>query len=213
MEKYFVTYQPQKVAEELKIRDYVVINSDYYHIKNEFGYNPIFFIPLDNKLDFLIKNFFSTPSKPEVMIITKLDKYDCIDAAKWYELKGKEKIHKSIKSNSSDETEKEYISEKIIKNNVAKIIKVNEMISNLQNIDDVCRTKMLMWFQKFWDELEGYFQSSDERDMCKFVSSEQFNKVIIEFDEIMNHHNLGQAGNMKWFRDKLTEISKNFDWF
>lgn len=54
MEKYFLTYQPQKVDEKLKDKDYVAINSNYEHIRKEFGYNPIFFIPLENKFDKMV---------------------------------------------------------------------------------------------------------------------------------------------------------------
>lgn len=125
MDKYFITYQPQKVSEILSTEDYTPINTDYNQIKSEFGYNPIFFISLENKLDFLIKNFFSTPSKPDVMIITKLHRFDCINAAKWYEVKGGIKIHNSIKANIFDNAEKEFISEKILKKDVVKMIPVD----------------------------------------------------------------------------------------
>lgn len=213
MEKYFVTYQPQRVSNTLCIEDYTSTNMDYSQIRNEFGYDPIFFIPLENKLDFLIKNFFSTPSKPEVMIITKLHRYDCIDAAKWYEVKGREKTHSSIKANISDKIEKEFISEKILRNNVEKIISVDGMMGNISYINDSIKTRILMCCQVFWDSLEQYFWKSDERDMYKFIMSNQFGLVLEEYEKIMREHKMGQAGVMKWFRDKLSEVSGVFDWF
>lgn len=213
MEKYFVTYQPKRVSDILSKEDYTLSNTNYHQIRNEFGYNPIFFIPLENKLDFLIKNFFSTPSKPDVMIITKLYEYDCIDVAKWYEIKGNKKVYDTIKVNISDKVEKEFISEKILKNNVVEIILVDEMKGSIpiEYID--VKTKMLVYSQKFWEILEHYFWKADERDMYKFVISDQFAYVIGEFGKIMKNEEMGMAGIMQYFRDKLSEASKNFNWF
>lgn len=213
MEKYFVTYQPQRVSDILSREDYAISNTYYHQIRDEFGYNPIFFIPLENKLDFLIKNFFSTPSKPDVMIITKEHEYDCIDVAKWYEIKGNKKAYDTIKVNISDKVEKEFISEKILKNNVIKIISVDEMIDNIPVINIDVKTKMLLYSQKFWEVLEQYFWKSDERDMYKFVISNQFAYVIGEFEKIMHDHNMVMAGIMQWFRDKISEAGMDFNWF
>lgn len=213
MERYFVTYQPQKVSDILSIEDYRAMNMDYNSIKSEFGYTPIFFIPLENKLDFLLKNFFSTPSKPDIMIIVKLDRYDCIDAAKWYEMKGNVKVYESIRASVSDNMEKEYISEKIVRNNVKIIIPVDGMIKEIIGINDENKTKMLMFSQSFWDSLDKYFWKSDERDMYKFVCSNQFGYVLDEYKKIMNEHKTELSFIMKWFRDKLSEMSVNFDWF
>ena len=213
MEKYFVTYQPQKVSDILSAEDYTSTNMDYNQIRNEFGYAPIFFIPLENKLDFLIKNFFSTPSKPEVMIITKLHRYDCIDIVKWYEMKGNVKIYESIKASISDKMEKEFISEKIVRDNVERIIFLDEMIRNQPGINDENKTKMLMFSQVFWDMLEPYFGKSDERDMYKFIISDQFSYVMDEFKKVMIEHKTELTFIIKYFRDKLSEVSKDFDWF
>lgn len=213
MEKYFITYQPQKVFEILCTKDYIPQNTDYNQIENEFGYNPIFFISLENKLDFLIKNIFSSPSKPDVMIITKLHRYDCINAAKWYEAKGREKVHNSIKANLFENVEKEFISDKILKDNVVKIISVDKMTKDIHGINDLNKTKMLVNSQKFWEILEQYFWEPDKRDMYKFVMSPQFVYVTYEFGKTLLEQKMGQADTMQWFRDKLSEISKDFDWF
>lgn len=67
--------------------------------------------------------------------------------------------------------------------------------------------------QIFWDELENYFQSSDERDMIKFVRSEHFGEVLEQYNVIMNEHKMGQSDAMKWFRNKMTDVSNKIDWF
>lgn len=213
MEKYFVTYQPQRVSEILSREDYTLTNTDYNSIKNEFGYSPIFFIPLENKMDFFIKNFFSTPSKPDVMIIVKLDRFDCIDAVKWYEMKGNIKIYESLRASTYDKREKEYISERIERNNIENIILVDEMTKNILGINNENQTKMLMFSKAFWDSLEKYFWKSDERDMYKFICSDQFGYVLDEYKRIMNEHKTELTFIMQWFRDKLSEVSNNFDWF
>lgn len=213
MEKYFVTYQPQKVSDILSKEDYTLSNTDYNSIKNEFGYAPIFFIPLENKLDFLIKNFYTTPSKPDVMIITKLDRYDCIDVVKWYEMKGNVKIYESIRACIYDKREKEFISEKIVRNNVEIIIPVDGMTKNILGINDENKTKMLIFSQSFWNSLDKYFWKSDERDMYKFICSNQFGCVLDEYKRIMNEHKTELTFIMQWFRDKLSVVSTNFNWF
>lgn len=42
MAKYFITYQPFNVADQLCKKDYFPTDTNYTQIKKEFGYNPIF---------------------------------------------------------------------------------------------------------------------------------------------------------------------------
>lgn len=87
------------------------------------------------------------------------------------------------------------------------------MIGNIPFVNIDVKTKMLLYSQKFWEVLEHCFWKSDERDMYKFVMSDQFAYVIQEFKKIMHNNKMGMAGIMQWFRDKLSEASKDFNWF
>lgn len=137
MGSYYLTYQPAAVVEEIMEGEYRVKTERYKEISREVGYNPIFLIPMENKVDFYIKNFIATAGKPEKMIIVELDHTDCIDAAKLFETKGNENRYECLCVSEETDVEKEYITDKIRKEDVRKVIdvrKITDMYPGLKSM-------------------------------------------------------------------------------
>lgn len=222
MKKHFITYQPKRVKDILKTSDYKVSDEDYKQeynpIKSELNYNPIFFIPLRDKFDFFVKNFCSTPCIPEVMIITELDTYDAIDMIEWFKIKDGNCKNKLLKITESCDVEAEYIAETIFKNKVKKIVILDDIINNDSycTIYNLCRdikTKMLMYSQMFWDYLDCYFEKTDERDMVKFIRSNECLTIMKKYGQSICENRSIQYENIINLRNELDKLSKQYPWF
>lgn len=213
MSKYFITYQPQSVVNILENTDYKPNkNYDllYNNIEKVFGYKPIFLVPINNKLDFFVRNHYACPSKPDVMIITKLDVYDCINMFEWFNIRGGAKYN-NIRINESSGIEAEYITNEILKQNFIKSIKVYDMIKDIPeykqirhsiNINNI--TKMLVYSPMFWNELDYYFNlyTDDCSDMLKFAKIVSDNKLTSNEDDFINFRKKIE----KLYKDNRTKI-------
>ena len=181
--KYFMTFQPNKVADILNNRDYMVEKEKYARITKEFGYNPIFLIPLDSKKEVLFWMISCSPFKADKMIILKTDKYERIDAAKWYEEKGKERKHDSLKPNC-DDCICEYITRSIKKDEIVEIVDVDSIVNGLlenehminayklsirSGNEESAKLSFLIWAVKFWEKLEGRYNNIDDTDIAKYL--------------------------------------------
>ncbi len=181
-QKFFMTFQPKKVAKELAQNDYVVKSGNYNEIRQEFGYNPIFIIPINSKKETIFWLFLCSPSKAESLIILKKDNYDRIDAAKWYEVKGKEKRHETLKPQHENDI-CEYITSEINKKDVVDIIDIKSMLDLNNNLmykmlkvqglfEEKIRMILLMYNIDFWNILGRNTNVSDDTDISRFLNED-----------------------------------------
>lgn len=210
----YITFQPYSVGTVLKKKDYSLKESLYTEIKDEFGYNPIFFIPLKNKIDFFIRNFLTSPSCIEVIIITELNKVDKINTPKWFEVKGKEKCHDHIKLSVLENDEFECISNKIPQRKVCKIMSAGDFVTDYissPGFDNGQLNKYLMYDKGFWEMLDAFFEEKDEKDMVDFLTSKQLMYIIRDFSEIMSRQH-DQKRTIDWFRSNIQNLDKTYKW-
>ena len=62
MGSYYLTYQPAAVVEEIMEGEYRVKTERYKEISREVGYNPIFLIPMENKVVMRYSRVWSLPA-------------------------------------------------------------------------------------------------------------------------------------------------------
>lgn len=212
---FFMTKQPKFVSEQLENHDYYP-GIDNYHtngngkgnfpVIQEFGFQPVYSIPLIDKVDFLIKHTITPASCPEVAIIFETEDYECMDAVKWYKYLEGSKVEGSLRIEAGSDREKEYITEKIGQADVRKKINTPNIKIKDQLYDIKKSSQMMLGLPDFWNSLSPYFPG-DDRDILQMC-------VTAEYAEILqNYSKISQISNdvenvMKYFRMGVEALAK-----
>lgn len=208
----FLTSQPIEVARILEERDYSASpytnggGLNYKPILKKFGYQPIFMIPMIDKVDFIIRYIFTSASCPEVNIIFETEEYDVISAEKWYQYLGRYSTKDEYLDIIADENdEKEYLTSIINRANVLSKVHTVNKTDNLKN-----DSKMMVLDNEYWKMINNFFD--DKRDIFKLILCDKFGESLnqLQSDTINNMVRTCRPYNeiIRRFRENVNKIVK-----